>query len=60
MIDEVQRDGTCWLGGSSFRGKAVMRVSIVGWQTGPEDVDRSAEAILAAARRPKSRAATQA
>jgi len=50
VIERVQRDGTCWLGGSSFRGRAVMRVSVVGWQTTAEDIDRSAEAILAAAR----------
>ena len=50
VIEAVQRDGTCWLGGSTFRGRAVMRVSIVGWQTTSADVDRSADAILAAAR----------
>jgi glutamate/tyrosine decarboxylase-like PLP-dependent enzyme len=49
-IEAVQRDGTCWLGGSTFRGRAVMRISIVGWQTTAADVDRSAEAILTAAR----------
>ena len=49
VIDRVQRDGTCWLGGSSFRGRAVMRISIVGWQTTADDVDRSAESILRAA-----------
>jgi glutamate/tyrosine decarboxylase-like PLP-dependent enzyme len=50
VIERVQQDGTCWLSGSSFRGRAVMRVSVVGWQTTTEDVDRSADAILAAAR----------
>jgi glutamate/tyrosine decarboxylase-like PLP-dependent enzyme len=49
VIDRVQRDGTCWLSGSTFRDRAVMRISVVGWQTTPEDVDRSADAILAAA-----------
>jgi len=49
VIERTQRDGTCWLSGSSFRGRAVMRVSIVGWQTTADDVDRSAEAILEAA-----------
>ncbi len=49
VIDCVQRDGTCWLSGSSFRGRAVMRVSVVGWQTTEEDIDHSADAILAAA-----------
>jgi hypothetical protein len=38
------------VGGSRFRGMAVMRISVVGWQTTPEDIDRSAAAILAAAR----------
>jgi len=50
VIDRVQRDGTCWLSGSTFRGQAVMRISVVGWQTTRDDVDRSADAILAAAR----------
>ena len=49
VIEAVQRDGTCWIGRSSFCGRAVMRVSIVGWQTTSADVERSAAAILAAA-----------
>jgi len=52
VIEAVQRDGTCWLSGSTFRGQAVMRVSVVGWQTTTEDIERSAAAILAAARAP--------
>src|SRR3954469_578449 len=48
VIERVQQDGVCWLSGSSFRGQAVMRVSVVGWQTTAEDVERSADAILAA------------
>jgi glutamate/tyrosine decarboxylase-like PLP-dependent enzyme len=51
VIQRVQQDGTCWLGGSTFKGEAVMRISIVGWQTTEEDIDRSADAILEAARR---------
>jgi glutamate/tyrosine decarboxylase-like PLP-dependent enzyme len=50
VIEAVQRDGTCYLGGSTFRGRGVMRVSIVGWPTTSADIDRSADAILAAAR----------
>jgi glutamate/tyrosine decarboxylase-like PLP-dependent enzyme len=50
VIERVQQDGTCWLSGSTFGGRAVMRVSVVGWQTTAEDIDRSAAAILAAAR----------
>jgi glutamate/tyrosine decarboxylase-like PLP-dependent enzyme len=50
VIDRTQEDGTCWVGGSTYRGKTVMRISVVGWQTTAEDIERSAEAILAAAR----------
>jgi glutamate/tyrosine decarboxylase-like PLP-dependent enzyme len=48
VVERVQADGTCWLSDSTFRGRAVMRISLVGWQTTPADVDRSAEAILTA------------
>jgi glutamate/tyrosine decarboxylase-like PLP-dependent enzyme len=51
VTEAVQEDGTCWLSGSTFHGRAVMRISIVGWQTTADDVDRSAAAILSAARR---------
>jgi glutamate/tyrosine decarboxylase-like PLP-dependent enzyme len=48
VIDRVQRDGTCWMSGSTFRGQRIMRISIVGWQTTPRDIDISAGAILEA------------
>ena len=48
-VEHVQRDGTCWLSGSTFRGQAVIRISLVGWPTTMEDVDRSADAIIRAA-----------
>jgi hypothetical protein len=47
VIDRVQRDGTCWCGGSTFRGQDVMRISVVSWQTTSADIDISARAILA-------------
>src|SRR3954468_21518443 len=50
VIARVQAEGTCWLSGSTFRGVGVMRVSIVGWRTAADDVDRSAAAIVAAVR----------
>jgi hypothetical protein len=48
VIDRVRAEGTCWLSGSTFRGQAVLRIPVVGWQTTPADIDRSADAILAA------------
>ena len=29
VIARVQRDGTCWLGGTEWRGRAAMRVSVM-------------------------------
>jgi glutamate/tyrosine decarboxylase-like PLP-dependent enzyme len=48
-IERVQEDGTCFVTGSTFRGRAAMRVSIAGWQTTPEDIDLAADAIVRAA-----------
>jgi glutamate/tyrosine decarboxylase-like PLP-dependent enzyme len=49
VIRRVQEDGTCWLGGTTWQGKAAMRISVSNWSTTTEDVDRSVEAILHAA-----------
>jgi glutamate/tyrosine decarboxylase-like PLP-dependent enzyme len=46
VIDAVQRDGTCWLGGTVWAGRAAMRVSISGWQTTDADIELSADAVL--------------
>ncbi|MDQ5808117.1 MAG: aspartate aminotransferase family protein, partial [Actinomycetota bacterium] len=49
VIAAVQREGTCWLGGTSWAGDHVVRVSFSNWSTTDEDVDRSAAAIAAVA-----------
>ena len=49
VIARIQDGGTCWVGGSSWQGRAVMRFSVSNWCTTEEDIDRSADAILAAA-----------
>jgi glutamate/tyrosine decarboxylase-like PLP-dependent enzyme len=47
-VAAIQRDGTCWLGGTTWNGEYVLRVSFSNWATTDEDVDRSAAAIVAA------------
>ena len=47
-VAAVQRDGTCWLGGTQWEGRAALRVSFSNWATTEADVDRSAAAIAAA------------
>jgi len=46
VIDAVQRDGTCWLGGTTWHGVGAMRISVSNWSTSEADIDQSAEAIL--------------
>jgi glutamate/tyrosine decarboxylase-like PLP-dependent enzyme len=50
VIRRIQDDGTLWLGGTSWHGMTAMRISVSNWSTSEEDVDRSVEAILRAAR----------
>ncbi|HEY5851829.1 MAG TPA: aminotransferase class V-fold PLP-dependent enzyme [Lysobacter sp.] len=45
VISGVQRDGTCWLGGTSWQGQAAMRISVSNWATTQDDADRSVAAI---------------
>ncbi len=53
VIDEIQRDGTCWCGGTVWQGRRAMRISVCNWSTTQADVDTSVEAMLACARRVK-------
>jgi len=46
VIARIQRDGTCWLGGTVWKGVAAMRISIINAATTEQDVDRSADAAL--------------
>ncbi|MDE3155282.1 MAG: aspartate aminotransferase family protein [Acidobacteriota bacterium] len=48
VVGRVQREGTCWIGGTAWHGRPAIRVSVSNWATAEEDVDRSARAILAA------------
>ena len=50
VIRRVQEDGTCWLSGTDWDGEHAMRISVSNWRTTDQDVERSAAAILAAAR----------
>jgi glutamate/tyrosine decarboxylase-like PLP-dependent enzyme len=50
VIASVQRDGVAWCGGTVWQGQAAMRFSVSSWATTAADIDRSAAAIVAAAR----------
>jgi glutamate/tyrosine decarboxylase-like PLP-dependent enzyme len=51
IIDAIQRDGTCWMGGTTWRGRRLMRISVSNYSTSEADVDRSVAAILRLAQR---------
>jgi glutamate/tyrosine decarboxylase-like PLP-dependent enzyme len=48
-IARIQQDGTCWLGGTTWRGRHALRVSIANWSTSEDDVRRAAAVIIKAA-----------
>jgi glutamate/tyrosine decarboxylase-like PLP-dependent enzyme len=48
VVAGVQDGGEAWLGGSTWDGKAVMRISVSGWMTTADDVDRTVASVLAA------------
>jgi glutamate/tyrosine decarboxylase-like PLP-dependent enzyme len=51
-VRRCQESGELWLSGTTWQGKAAMRISVSGWSTSAEDVERSARAIARAALRP--------
>ncbi len=54
IIDAIQAEGTCWCGGTIWKERKAMRISVSSWATTESDVTRSLDAILriAAADRP--------
>ncbi len=50
IISEIQKDGTCWVGGTKWNGESAMRISVSSWATTDEDVERSLEAMIRIAR----------
>ena len=50
VIEEVQKDGTCWCGGTQWHGQSAMRISVSCWATSDDDVRQSLEAMVRIAR----------
>jgi glutamate/tyrosine decarboxylase-like PLP-dependent enzyme len=55
VVRQVQAEGTCWASGTTWRGRAAMRISVSNWSTDEDDVDRSVEAILTTFARARAR-----
>jgi len=47
-IQNIQESGECWVGGTKWQGKAVIRISVCSWATTEADISRSVRAFVAA------------
>jgi len=47
-IEKIQELRECWVGGSVWNGKKVIRISVCSWATTPEDVSRSVKSFIIA------------
>ena len=45
VIEGIQREGTCWMGATTWHRRRLMRISVSNWTTTEADVDRSVGAI---------------
>lgn len=45
-IKNIQHSGECWVGGTQWQQRSVIRVSVCSWATMPEDVSRSVKAFV--------------
>ena len=50
VIAAIDRSGEAFFGGTTWRGRRAMRVSVSSWRTTAEDVDRVVNAVAAALR----------
>lgn len=50
ILARVQREGTCWMGGTTWRGRRLMRIAVSNHLTTEADVDASVAAVRRAVR----------
>ena len=48
VLKRIQELRECWVGGSSWQGRRVIRVSVCSWATTPEDISRSVRSFAKA------------
>jgi aromatic-L-amino-acid decarboxylase len=46
IIKRIQDDGTCWCGGTIWKGQTAMRISVSSWMTTEKDIERCSEVII--------------
>ena len=53
-IENIQQGGECWVGGTQWQQKSVVRISVCSWATTAEDITRSVAAFVAARNKARS------
>lgn len=48
VIQEIQMERVCWVGGSNWKGRKVIRISVCSWATTEEDVTLSVQSFKTA------------
>lgn len=51
VMQEVQKQRVCWVGGSSWKGRKVIRISVCSWATTAEDIELSYQSFVSALRK---------
>jgi len=57
VIGAIQSKGLAWFGGTTWRGKRAMRISVCNWRTTGADVEKAVDAVREALCQPGSTAA---
>jgi glutamate/tyrosine decarboxylase-like PLP-dependent enzyme len=47
-LQNIQSSGECWCGGSTWHGRAVIRISVCDWATTSKEIERSVRAFVKA------------
>jgi glutamate/tyrosine decarboxylase-like PLP-dependent enzyme len=48
VIDRIQEDGTCFAAGAGWKGRSIMRLSVISWAMSEADAESSVAAIVKA------------
>jgi glutamate/tyrosine decarboxylase-like PLP-dependent enzyme len=48
VIQEIQNERVCWVGGSTWKGRKVIRISVCSWATTEQDVTLSVQSFKSA------------
>jgi glutamate/tyrosine decarboxylase-like PLP-dependent enzyme len=46
LVERVQADGTAWMSGTTWQGRAALRVSVSNWSTDADDIDRTVATLV--------------